>query len=419
MAGTKLFPYGHVTHPDWRMAVALVVAQLRGRMAQAGYASAPTLGLVYFTDAYARHAPQLLEALQDEFPQIGDWSGAVGTGVMASHAEYLNEPALSVMLLELPAHSYRLFSGIAPLPVASTSPWERALLHADADLPDFAELLEELAARTRAVSVLGGLSSGAVAPLQLAWSKALGPSHSGVLRGGLSGMAFSAEAGVVQELTQGCQVMGTRMRITAMQGHVVLALDGRPALDVLEELMPVRLDTDPERATRTLRHIHAALEPHAPESPVHAGQLGPEARVVPLVGVDMASRGIVLPEPAQPQQYLCFCQRNLSAARADLLRMCAELRESLAPAEAQTGLPLGDSVLGDAGAGAGRSIAGAVYISCAERASPYFGAPGAELELIHHVLGDIPLVGFFSQGEIAGQQLHRYAGALMLFTQAA
>jgi len=301
--------------------------------------------------------------------------------------------------------------------VAPTSPWERALVHADAGLPDFAELLEELAARTRAGSVLGGLNSEAVAPLQLAWSKALGPSHSGVLRGGLSGLAFSADAGVVQELTQGCQVMGARMRITAMQGHVVLALDGRPALDVLEELMPVRLDADPERATRTMRHIHAALEPHAPESAVHAGQLGPEARVVPLVGVDMVSRGIVLSELAQPQQYLCFCQRNLSAARADLLRMCAELQESLSPAEAQTGLPLGDSALGDTAAG--RRIAGAVYISCAQRASPYFGVPGAELELIHHVLGDIPLVGFYSQGEIAGQQLHRYAGALMLFTQAA
>lgn len=399
------------------MAVALVVAQLRGRMAQAGYATMPSLGLVYFTDPFARYAPQLLEALQDEFPQVSDWSGSVGRGVMASHAEYSHEPALAVMLLELPAQSYRLFSGIAPLPVAQTSPWERALVHADAGLPDFNGLLEELAARTRAGSVLGGLSSEAVVPLQLAWSKALGPSHSGVLRGGLSGIAFAADAGVVQELTQGCQVMGSRMCITAMQGHVVLALNGRPALDVLEELMLVRLDADPERATRTMRHIHAALEPHAPEAPMHAGQLGPEARVVQLVGIDMASRGIVLAEVAQVQQYLSFCQRNLSAARADLLRMCAELRESLSPAEAETGLSVNDGSVADAATG--RSIAGAVYISCTDRSAPYFGVPGAELELIHHVLGDIPLVGFFSQGEIAGQQLHRYAGALMLFTQSA
>ena len=29
----KLFPYGHATHPQWRMAAGLVLAQLRAHMA--------------------------------------------------------------------------------------------------------------------------------------------------------------------------------------------------------------------------------------------------------------------------------------------------------------------------------------------------------------------------------------------------
>ena len=64
-----------------------------------------------------------------------------------------------------------------------------------------------------------------------------------------------------------------------------------------------------------------------------------------------------------------------------------------------------------------RAIAGAIYISCTGRGGGYFGAENGELELLHRVLGDIPLIGFFSQGEIAGQQLHRYSGALLVFTQ--
>ncbi|MEY3461432.1 MAG: hypothetical protein RLZZ03_1085, partial [Pseudomonadota bacterium] len=36
----KLFPYGHATHPQWPMAAALVLAQLRAHMALPGYASA-------------------------------------------------------------------------------------------------------------------------------------------------------------------------------------------------------------------------------------------------------------------------------------------------------------------------------------------------------------------------------------------
>ena len=37
----KRFPSGHATHPQWRMAVALVLAQLRAQMALPEYASAP------------------------------------------------------------------------------------------------------------------------------------------------------------------------------------------------------------------------------------------------------------------------------------------------------------------------------------------------------------------------------------------
>ena len=52
----KLFPYGHATHPQWQMAAALVLAQLRGYLALPAYAGAPTLALLYITDPYADEA---------------------------------------------------------------------------------------------------------------------------------------------------------------------------------------------------------------------------------------------------------------------------------------------------------------------------------------------------------------------------
>ena len=148
----KLFPTGHATHPQWRMAAALVLAQLRAQMALPDYASAPTLGLLYITDHYANEAQALLDYLSGELPEVTDWSGTVGVGVSANNAEYFDEPALSVMLLDVPADQYRVFSGVAPLPahaphggagfVAHT-----ALVHADGHTPDLAELLAEMAAR--------------------------------------------------------------------------------------------------------------------------------------------------------------------------------------------------------------------------------------------------------------------------------
>ena len=62
----KLFPTGHATHPQWRMAAALVLAQLRAQMSLPEYASAPTLGLLYITDHYASDARDILDALAAE-----------------------------------------------------------------------------------------------------------------------------------------------------------------------------------------------------------------------------------------------------------------------------------------------------------------------------------------------------------------
>ena len=387
------------------MAVALVVAQIRGRIAQGDHALHPPLGIVYFSDHFAPHAAPLLEALQDEFPFVTDWAGSASAGVMAAHGEYRGEPALAVMLLDLPQDAYRVFSGIAPLKATADSPWLHALVHADGSLPDLQELLVELAARTSTSHLLGGISSDEVLPVQLAWSQAQGPSHSGVLQGGLSGLAFGPGAGVLHASTQGCQVTSARMHITALQGNVLLSLDGRPALDVLEDMMLVRVDAQPEQATRKMRHILVALESQDDAGPHYPGQFPPDARVCSLVGVDVSRRGIVLPESALTQKYMYFCQRNWTAARADLLRVCAELRESLSPAESMP-----DSA-------PEREILGAVYISCTGRGGDYFGSANGELDLLHHVLGDIPLIGFFTPAQIAGQQLHRFSGNLLVFTK--
>ncbi len=108
----KLFPYGHATHPQWQMAAGLVLAQLRAHMALPEYASTPSLGLLYITDHYAPQAQALLDHLSAELPQVTDWSGTVGVGIAANNVEYFDEPALVVMLCEIPADQYRVFNGV-------------------------------------------------------------------------------------------------------------------------------------------------------------------------------------------------------------------------------------------------------------------------------------------------------------------
>ncbi|MDD2712228.1 MAG: FIST N-terminal domain-containing protein, partial [Simplicispira sp.] len=194
----KLFPSGHATHTQWRTAADLVLAQLRTQMRQPGYAQSPGLGLLYITDHYAADAQALLEHLGAELPGVIDWSGTVGIGVCANNIEYFDEPALAVLLLDIPCDQYRVFSGVAPLPRRGADGFvpHSALVHVDGHLPDVAGLIAEVAQRTTSGYVFGGLSASRSAQVQFAvggsGNIAGQGGASGVFDSGLSGVAFGA-----------------------------------------------------------------------------------------------------------------------------------------------------------------------------------------------------------------------------------
>src|SRR4051794_40569644 len=291
----KLFPFGHATHPQWPMAAGLVLAQLRAQMALRDYASTPTLGLLYITDHYAPAAQEILDHLGAELPEITDWSGTVGVGIAASNVEYFDEPALAVMLCELPTDQYRVFSGVAPLGVGEGMGFEpyTALVHADASTPDVAELITEMAARTATGYLFGGLASSRGPAVQFAVGgngniKGQGAA-SGVFRGGLSGVAFGEEVAMVSRVTQGCQPISPQRRITSAEGNVILTLDGEPALDLLLSELDITLD-EPQEAMATLRATLVGLTEGA-DAVGRTGSFGADVVVRHIIGLDPGRRG--------------------------------------------------------------------------------------------------------------------------------
>ena len=414
----KLFPFGHATHPRWEMAAGLALAQLRAQMALPDYASTPSLGLLYITDHYAAQAQDILDHLMAELPGVADWSGTVGVGICANNAEYIDEPALAVMLCDLPSDQYRVFSGVAPLGIGFDA--NTALVHADSGTPDLGELIAEMAARTGSGRVFGGLASsrGDVLQFAVAGNGTL-PGHGragGVFQGGLSGVAFSEEVSLVTRVTQGCQPITRQMRVTAAEGNVILGLDQEPALDRLLQDLSISLER-PQEAMATLRSTLVGLSLPGGAAVGRTGSFGDEVRVRHIIGLDPGRRGVAVAEQVETGMPMAFCQRNGRAARADLVRICAEIREALEPEEMSA--PLAASLaLPEALSSPHpqRRIAGAVYVSCTGRGGPHFGGPNAELQVIRHALGEVPLVGFFAAGEIAGQQLYGYTGVLTVFT---
>ncbi len=408
------------------MAASLVLAQLRATMALPGYASAPTLGLLYITDRYAAHAQDILDHLSAELPEVTDWSGTVGVGIASNNVEYFDEPALGVMLCELPYDQYRVFSGVSPLPPASQGRFKAhtALVHADSSTPDVAGLIREMAARTASGYVFGGLASSRGASVQFALSghgnvNGQGAA-SGVFSGGLSGVAFARGAALMSRVTQGCRPVSGNHTITACDSNVVTELDGQPALDVMLADLHITLDQPHEalakvRATLVgLSHPEEALNDQPPR---RTGQFGAEVVVRHIIGLDPTRRGIAIADAPTVGMTLAFCERNVQAARADLIRVCAEIREELEPEEltlevaSALSAPEAESAPHPA-----RGIAGAIYVSCSGRGGPHFGAPSAELQIVRRALGDVPLVGFFAGGEIARNHLYGYTGVLTVFT---
>jgi small ligand-binding sensory domain FIST len=402
MTETKLFLHAHATHPQPDMALALAAAQIDAQRAQPGSVKEPTLGWLYLTEPFAEAAAALLAQARARWPGVA-WVGTSGIGVSANGVEYIDEPAVALMLGDLPRSQFRVFSGARPLGDFDAA---AAQVHADPGTHDLPELIAEMAGRTATGYLFGGLSSGRSKWLQLA---------DGVFTGGLSGVAFGREVPLVSRVTQGCQPIGRMRTVTAGDGQVVLTLDDEPALDCLLKDLGIESPLQREAVPR-LREVLVGLGDGRDDVLSRPGQFGTDTRVRHLIGIDPARQAIAIAAEAAPGQRLAFCKRNTEAARRDLVRICAEIREELEPETLTRETALALQGRGPDGAPhPARRIAGAVYVSCAGRGGPHFGAPSAELAIVRHALGDVPLVGFFAGGEIARHHLYGYTGVLTVF----
>jgi small ligand-binding sensory domain FIST len=403
------FLVGHATHPDWHGALALAAAQVEARRAEheASARGPLSLGFVYFTDHFAGDADALVAELRRRWPGVA-WVGSVGVGVAAMGVEYFDEPALVLMLAALPAGRFEVFSGARKL--QRVQPFS-ALVHADPATPDLPELIGEMSDRVSSGYLFGGLAasrSGAVHVADGAW------------RGGLSGVAFTRDVALVSRVTQGSQPLGPVRRITAAERNLVLALDGEPALPcLLRDLGLADLST-PRTALTKLRATLVALADADAVMLGRPGQFGPDTRVRHLVGLDPARDAVAVADTVEPGMSLVFCQRDMQAARRDLVRICAEIRDEVESAQEPAWADGAAHTPDAGGAEPARRIAGAIYVSCAGRGGPHFGGPSAELQIVQHALSgggpEVPLVGFFAGGEIARHHVYGYTGVLTVFT---
>ncbi|MBO6782644.1 MAG: FIST C-terminal domain-containing protein [Alphaproteobacteria bacterium] len=332
------------------------------------------VGLLYVTDPLAGDIPAITGFLARE-TGVEAWRGAVAPAICATGAEYFDVPAMALMVLDLPEGVAAPFPGEpAKSDLAVAHGAQLAVVHADPRQPAVLDAMPGLAKATGAYLV-GGLTSGsAAAPLVGAPDA---PS-------GLAGVLLSDAVPVATGLTQGCSPVGPVHRVTRVDEQGIVAeLDDRPALDVLKEDVGELLARD---LGKLAGHVHAAV-------PV-SGSDRADYLVRNLVGFDPDDGRIAIAEELGPGDRVMFVRRDPAAAVEDMARMLDDVKRR-----------------------AGGRVRGALYHSCVARGPHQFGPGARELSMIAEAFGDIPVVGFFGNGEISHDRLYTYTGVLTVFPE--
>ena len=364
------FRYAHARAGNWREAADSCLAQL-------GQGPA-SLGFLYATDLLADDLPDILAQFRSQ-TGVRHWVGTLGLGICASGREYLDEPAIAVMVGDFEPDTFRVFAGVAAaadvdnvaLKCGEAAP-NFAIVHADPQNPAIADLVSRLAGKVESGFLVGGLTSSRRQNLQIA---------DGVVDGGLSGVSFSDGVAVATRLTQGCSPIGPKHTVTACQHNVIMSLDGRPALEVFKEDIGETLARD---LNRIGGHIFAGL-------PIPGSDTG-DYLVRNLVGIDPANQLIAIGDLLKQGSAIMFCRRDTKTANEDMTRMLESIRQGLYS-----------------------KPRGGIYYTCLGRGASLFGPNSEELKMIRESLGDFPLVGFFCNGEISHNRLYGYTGVLTLF----
>jgi small ligand-binding sensory domain FIST len=364
------FRYAHASGRDWREVAEACARQLEG--------AAGNLGFLYATDRVADHLSDIL-ALVRKATGVVHWVGTVGLGVCATGREYLDEPAAAVMIGDFEPDSFRVFSGIAGESDVKKlelkcggSQAAFALIHADPYNQHIAEIVSKLADKVESGFLVGGLTSSRQQNVQVA---------DRVLEGGVSGVAFSDAVTIATRLTQGCSPIGPKHAVTGAQRNIIITLDGRPALEVFLEDIGEEMAGEIERIGG---RVFAGL-------PIQGSDTG-DYLVRNLVGIDPSNKLVAIGELLQTDAKVMFCRRDADTAQEDMARMLDSIKQGLYAAPR-----------------------GAVYYSCLGRGASLFGPNSEELKMIRGALGEIPLVGFFCNGEISHNRLYGYTGVLTLF----
>jgi len=211
--------------------------------------------------------------------------------------------------------------------------------------------------------------------------------HSGCIT-----LALTGNIEVDAVVAQGCRPIGEPMFVTMAHENLIRELDGRPPREVLARLFERLAATDRELFSQSL-FLGLAMRTDTSE------YMPGDFLIRNILGMDPQSGALWVSANVPGNSVVQFHLRDAATSAMDLERTLT-------------------------GYGASRPLqpdAGALLFSCAGRGMGLYGQADHDSNAFRRLVGDVPLGGFFCNGEIGPIQnatyLHGYTSAFAVFRE--
>ncbi len=340
---------------------------------------APDLAVVFVSPHHAAGydaVPELVRAALEPRTLIGCSAG----GVIGGGHEVESEPGLCITAASLPDVTITPFHTTDPvLPALAADPAPQLVVLPEPFSFDAETFLRLVDHRLPGSTVVGGVASGARQPGQNAlFLDAAG--H----RDGVVGVALDGNVRVDTVVAQGCRPIGEPMFVTRSERNLLYEVDGRAPAAVLSDLHRRASPRDQELFRSSL-----------------------------FLGIVMRDQQTYGQGDFLIRNVLGLDGKTGAVAVGALLRIGMVVQFHLR--DARTSADDLDAMLGRYA----RKPSGSLLFSCLGRGQHLYGRADHDTDLVRRHLGDVPLGGFFCNGEIGPVQgttyLHGYTSAFAFF----
>lgn len=356
------------------------------------------LTLIFVSPHFKKQYQQIPDMIRRKM-DMGLLIGCSGGGIIGGGREVEQQAAFSITCAHLPGvEIHPIYSDTLSLPDQDTGPgvWRKWLGVSAENNPQFIfladpfsfrgdEFLEGVDFAYPESSKLGGLASGARSPGENVLYL-----ETATYNAGLVGVALSGDIVVDTIVAQGCRPIGKPLTITECDQTLLQKVDGKPPIEVLEELVETLSEYD-RQLLQTSLFLGIAMSSMNDE-PKQGDFL-----IRNLIGVERETGAVGIGAILREGTLVQFHLRDKMMSAEDLSLLLSRYKSQ----------------------GKANGASGALLFSCLGRGEYLYGKPNHDSEMFKGKLGDIPLGGFFCNGEIGpvGKTtfLHGYTSSFGIF----